>query len=63
MNDRQDRGRVEVDERKMDWGDLKIKLQEANHMIVRGPRHFDFLTNTRTRTRTHIHTKAGYCYQ
>lgn len=30
------RGRM--DERKMDWGDLKIKLQEANHMIVRGPR-------------------------
>lgn len=27
-----------MDERKMDWGDLKIKLQEANHMIVRGPR-------------------------
>lgn len=27
-----------MNERKMDWGDLKIKLQEANHMIVRGPR-------------------------
>lgn len=27
-----------MDERKMDWDDLKIKLQEANHMIVRGPR-------------------------
>lgn len=26
-----------MDERKMDWGDLKIKLHEANHMIVRGP--------------------------
>lgn len=39
---------------------LKIKLQEANHMIVRGPRHFDFL-NQNTHT-LGAHTNAGYCY-